>query len=71
MKNNTPNSIVKDMYLQITNFAQGVNLAALVLVVVNDGVKSSTSTNMYVLALYALVNFFIVIILGLSLRNED
>ena len=61
-ENKKPNSIVYEMYLEITNIAQGINLAALVIVLTTKDFYSSVEGNLYSPYLFSLANFFIIII---------
>ncbi len=59
---NAPNSIVKDMYLEITNIAQGVNLAAFVYVISSPNFRESLTENYFGPIFLSIASFLIVVL---------
>lgn len=58
----SPNSIIKDLYLEITNIAQGVNVAIFVYVLTTPEFSASITTSRFSTVLIALTSLLIVII---------
>ena len=57
-----PNSIIKDLYLEITNIAQGVNIAIFVYIIATRDFFSSLADNYFSTPFIALASLLIVVI---------
>ncbi len=59
---NSPHLIIKDLYLQINNISQGVNIGLLVVVLATSNFYSSFARTYYSVPLFALTSLFISVI---------
>ena len=59
---NSPHLIIKDLYLQINNISQGVNIGLFVVVLVTSNFYGSFAQTRYSAPLFALTNLFISIV---------
>lgn len=62
MSHTPPNAIIKDLYLEITNIAQGVNIAIFVYIIATRGFFSSLAENYFSAPFIAATSLLIVII---------